>query len=663
MLYTNRKTRNINEIEYDTKIFERFRKRNLNTKYLNYKVYHLLCRSEIYINAYGNICKNKGSTTLGIKEDEGYLQSFGLEKAKKIAQEFKNKHYKWQALRRTMIPKPGTNKMRPIDTPTQRDRIVQEAIRCILEAIFEPEFQELEESNGFMATNYGFRPNKSCIMAVKTLKLKGKPTNIAIEGDIKGAYNNVNREKLLYLISLRVKDKEFLAVLKNLLDTGIMERQKYIHTLTGTPQGGIVSPLLFNIYMFPLDKYISKDIEYRTRENTGKRNRHNLEYTRTLEEMKSLRKKISMLEKGSNERLESLKKLKLIRKESLMIPSIDLKHKNVGAIYARYADDWVYFIQGSKKDAIEMKEKINNFTVKELHLELDPDKTLISKLHKGISFLGFEIIRWNKNQTKITKTIQTKTITTKNGTKTCSIPKYKRASVRGLNILPCKKRILKTLISKKMLDQNKGTAIAIRNLIQFTPFEIVTHFGNIATGMANYYIQCDSHARLNYYFYILQYSCLRTLSARSKKPLAQTIKKYGLQSNINQEFKSSKGSYYKTARVPSLSDLRKEGFMSKNIKINHSDFDPFKFKLNYRTKLKTFVECCRCGSDYRVEMHHLGSVKSIRKTKGGYSKDINQPIRNRLQMPLCKKCHDLVTYGKYDADNLKNYYNSYIASL
>ena len=105
-----------------------------------------------------------------------------------------------------MIPKPKTKKG-PLDTPTQKDRIVQEAIRCILKAIFEPEFRELEKINGFMATNYG--PNKSCILAVKTLKLKGNPTNSTIERDIKGAYNNVNREKLLYLISLRVKDKEF----------------------------------------------------------------------------------------------------------------------------------------------------------------------------------------------------------------------------------------------------------------------------------------------------------------------------------------------------------------------------------------------------------------------------------------------------------------------
>jgi len=82
-----------------------------------------------------------------------------------------------------------------------------------------------------------------------------------------------------------------------------------------------------------------------------------------------------------------------------------------------------------------------------------------------------------------------------------------------------------------------------------------------------------------------------------------------------------------------------------------------------RTKLKAFVECCRCGSYKKVEIHHLGSVKSIPKTKEGYSKDINAPIRNRLQMPLCKKCHDLVTHDEYDENNLKNYYNRYIAML
>ena len=143
-----RKTKDIKEIKLRTNSLKNLRNRNLNTSHINYKIHHLLCKPEIYINSYGNISKNKGSTTLGIRGDEGYLLSFGKEKAQAIAKSFSTNTYKWAPTRRTWIPKPGKNKLRPIDTPTQKDRIVQEAIRSILECIFEPEFVEFENQQG-----------------------------------------------------------------------------------------------------------------------------------------------------------------------------------------------------------------------------------------------------------------------------------------------------------------------------------------------------------------------------------------------------------------------------------------------------------------------------------------------------------------------------------
>jgi len=201
-----------------------------------------------------------------------------------------------------------------------------------------------------MAANYGFRPKKSYEMAVKTLKLKGMFTTISIEGDIKGAYTNINRGKLLYLISFRIKDKQFMEVLKSRSDTGIMERQRYIHTLTATLQGGIVSPLLFNIYMFSLGKFIFKDIQHRTRNNTGKRNKHNLDYSKIQEAM--IRQDIAILEIKSKEKMKLLINSKSTCNKLFETPSIDLKQKNVGAIHARYAVDWC--ISSKFKEAPKM---------------------------------------------------------------------------------------------------------------------------------------------------------------------------------------------------------------------------------------------------------------------------------------------------------------------
>mgnify|MGYP001218549228 FL=1 len=119
--------------------------RNLKTDHINSKVYHMLTRPWTFITAYSNIALNKGALTAGINPEETTTELFSVEKAIAIAEEFKNKTYKHKPLRGTWISKPGKKTRGPIDTATQKDRIVQEAVRGILEAIYEPEFKEFEK--------------------------------------------------------------------------------------------------------------------------------------------------------------------------------------------------------------------------------------------------------------------------------------------------------------------------------------------------------------------------------------------------------------------------------------------------------------------------------------------------------------------------------------
>jgi retron-type reverse transcriptase len=238
--------------------------RNLKTDHINFKVYHMLTRPWTFITAYSNIALNKGALTPGINPEESTTELFSVEKAIAIAREFKNKTYKHKPLRGASISKPGKKTRRPMDTATQKDRIVQEAVRGILEAIYEPEFKEFEKLNNYTCTNYGFRPQKGCFDAVNNYKSTSKGCKTIIEGGIIKAYNNVNHNKLIQILSHRIRDKKFLNVIRNLLEAGIMENHgKITHNLNGIPQGGIVSPLLFNIYMFEFDKYIyNKYIKY-----------------------------------------------------------------------------------------------------------------------------------------------------------------------------------------------------------------------------------------------------------------------------------------------------------------------------------------------------------------------------------------------------------------
>ena len=243
-----------------SKHLEKHSERNKDTSHINKKIFYILEKPFTYINAYARVIKNKGALTKATNSDEEVMKLFSLEKAQRIANKVKNNNYTWQSVRRVWIPKPGKSSLRPIDTPSQEDRIMQEAIRGILESIFEPEFRKFEISNNYTCTNYGFRSNKSAWDAIENIKVNGSQATYIIEGDIKDAYNSVNHNLLINFLKIRIKDQKFLKFIKNLLKSGIMDKGSYQHNLIGTLQGGIVSPLLFNIYMFHFDKYIYNNL-------------------------------------------------------------------------------------------------------------------------------------------------------------------------------------------------------------------------------------------------------------------------------------------------------------------------------------------------------------------------------------------------------------------
>ena len=212
-------------------------------------LFSLLSDPIIHIQSLGNIKPNKGMSTAGI--DNITLDGMNLKLIQSIADEFKNGTFQFSPTRRVYIPKPGTTKKRPLGIPIIKDRIVQESIRLILEAIYEPIFERLKDQN------YGFRPNKSTHDAIMHIQRNGTACNAAIEGDIKGAYDNVNIDKLINILRKRIKDENFLKLIRQGCNSGMIDFGEYKDTLIGVPQGGIASPILFNIYMHEFDEYIN----------------------------------------------------------------------------------------------------------------------------------------------------------------------------------------------------------------------------------------------------------------------------------------------------------------------------------------------------------------------------------------------------------------------
>lgn len=656
-------------LEYQEKIsslgirLHEFVQRNQNGIHINYKIHHLLHDPFTFVNAYAKISKNRGAMTEGY-DDEGIMKFFGLNDATKIATKIKQDKYKFKPVKRTWIPKPGKKKKRPIDVPTQSDRIVQEALRGILEAIFEPEFKHWGHITRNLSNNYGFRPGMGPWKSLDILKKYSKPCTMVIEGDIVSAYNNVNHDILLSILRKRIKDKKFLGFIKQLLKSGIMDEKKYEHSLIGTPQGGIVSPLLFNIYLFGLDKFVFNEIILPLQKGElGKkgddatpayrqiRYRTNVALKR-LRENKNQYKTNPMIENKEiyKTSLKEFKKLRNIRNSTQYGNIQRLKRK---ACYVRYADDWVLAITCNYTEAEQIKKRIAEYLETERNMQLDDEKTKITRVSKGYKFLGFEIRMLTDNVRQILKTQKSPS------------GKYsrvlKRTTSRMLTIEPDSDRILNRMKRDQFCD-SKYEPIAKPGWLIYDDYDIVEKYGQIFRGLYNYYLPCERLTRLNRISYILQYSCARTLARRRKISKRKVFRKYGKNLTITKTIQSTKNeNILRTAKFLTLTDLRR---LNTKIQFNREPIDPFRIRQYWRTKIKLYNECCLCGETEQIAMHHLNAVQNLEKTK---KKNQHQAIRstiNRMQIPVCVECNNDIKNGKYnDPKKPIEFYNEFLAKL
>lgn len=201
------------------------------------RIYRYLLREDIYYAAYQKLYANKGATTQGIDNDtaDGFSDFY----VKELIQSLKDGTYKANPVRREYIPKKN-GKLRPLGIPSFRDKLLQEVVRMILEAIYEPVFD---------SHSHGFRPGKSCHTALRQISREFTGVVWFIEGDIQGCFDNINHEKLIDILSRKIKDSRFLNIIRQFLKAGYIENWKYNTTYSGTPQGGICSPILANIYL------------------------------------------------------------------------------------------------------------------------------------------------------------------------------------------------------------------------------------------------------------------------------------------------------------------------------------------------------------------------------------------------------------------------------
>ena len=339
------------------------------------RLYRYLLREDIYYVAYQKLYANKGATTQGIDNDTA--DGFSVKYVNELIQELKNGTYTTKPVRRVYIEKKN-GKLRPLGIPSFKDKLLQEVVRMILEAIYEPVFDK---------NSHGFRPNKSCHTAMHQISSDFTGVIWFIEGDIQGCFDNIEHKTLLDILGKKIKDSKFLNIIRQFLKAGYMEDWKYNNTYSGTPQGGICSPILANIYLNELDKKF-REIQERFNVKRTISDIKTPEYRAIDNEMKKISYWISHTEKGE-ERNNLINKYKALRNEIHKIPCHTKNNKKF--TFVRYADDWLAGVCGTKEECVALKTEIAKFLSEELKLTLSEEKTLITHSSEKVRFLGYDI--------------------------------------------------------------------------------------------------------------------------------------------------------------------------------------------------------------------------------------------------------------------------------
>ena len=577
------------------------------------RLYRLLFNEELFYVAYQKIASNGGSTTKG--SDGRSIDGMSLARIETLIASLKDESYQPHPSRRVHIPKKN-GKTRPLGIPAFEDKLVQEVVRMILEAIYEGHFE---------TTSHGFRPKRSCHTALLHIQKTFNGAKWFIEGDIKGFFDNIDHDVLVGILRERISDDRFIRLIRKFLKAGYVEDWTFHNTYSGMPQGGIVSPILANIYLDKLDKYVKEYIRYF---DMGTKRRPGKESNDLANERKRTVRKLKKVKDGT-EKAALVARLKAIEQERAAFPNGDEMDESYRRLkYIRYADDFILGVIGSKEEAQRIKEDIKSFLSASLALELSEEKTLITHTGKSAKFLGYEI-----------------TVTRDN---------HQRRDVRGCLRRTYGKRVRLNVsmatLRDKLLEYG-AMEIKLRNgkevwkpkcrsgLIFNDDLEILDRYNRETVGFCNYYLIANNCVVLHNFRYIMEYSMYKTFAGKYRSTVRKINKKY----RYNKLFTVK---YEQKGAIKSRT-FYKTSFKRRTTAFNGScDIEPYSIADVSRTNLTDRLKaekCELCGATGKLIMHHVRNLKDL---KGKESWKRLMSARKRKTIALCPSCHRLRHLGK-----------------
>jgi group II intron reverse transcriptase/maturase len=563
-------------------------------------VYRQMYNPELYLLAYAKLYRNKGATTPASNHET--VDGMSLAKIHRIIAQLRTETFRWQPAKRVYVEKKNSTKKRPLGVATWTDKLVQEVIRMILDAYYDPQFSD---------HSHGFRPKRGCHTALRHILHNWTGTTWFIEGDISQCFDKLDPDLLLAILGRNIKDNRFLRLIRAALKAGYLENWRWHATHSGTPQGSVVSPILANVYLDQLDQFVEHHLL--PKYNRGTKRRVNPTYRRHHQAEWRLRKQ------GRGPAAAQQRRAKQQH------PSQDPHDPHYRRLrYVRYADDFLLGFIGPKEEAEEIKREIGEFLAHTLKRELSAAKTLITHARtEAAQFLGYEVSTYQIDHKLVPNYASGRSGRYANGNIRLRIPHQ-------------------VILEKCQAYMKHGKAIHKKERTYDTDFSILARYQSEYRGVVQYYVMASNLAHLSRLKWVMETSLTKTLAAKHKISVSKVYRRYSQWvPTPNGTRRVLQVRVERAGRPPLLATwggiplIRQKGEALQ---------DEQERVWNTRTELLERLlrdECEICGAPGPCNVHHVRSLKSINKP-GRKPKPRWAGImiaRQRKTLVTCPPCH------------------------